>query len=97
MEEDADKILNGIDYTIGVYLKNSCIKSIENKEEILKEHILLDKLQNERLLYMVESGFKLIKKKKEECRNLLFQIQNSKIQTNNYSYNDTIDRGLGIR
>ena len=96
MEEDADKILNGIDYTIGVYLKNSCIKGIENKGAISKEHILLEKLQNERLLYMVESGFKLIKKKKEECMNLLFQIQNSKIQTNNYSYNDTIDRGLGI-
>lgn len=97
MEEDAEKILNGIDYTIGIYLKQSFAEDRKcRKFEETHRSLLLDKLINEKLSYMVEKGHEIIKKKVLESRNLFVKICSNKLKADNFSYHDTIDRGLGI-
>ncbi|WP_294404745.1 DUF6179 domain-containing protein [uncultured Clostridium sp.] len=97
MEEDAEKILNGIDYTIGIYIKQSFAE--DRKYRKFKEDhrsLLLDKLINEKLSYIVKKGHEIIKKKVLESRELFIKICSNKLEADNFSYHDTIDRGLGI-
>lgn len=95
LEEDAEKILDEIDYTISIYLKE-LYEEDKRLKNLNKQNILLDKLKNEELSFMFQNGFKIIKKKREESRLLFLKVQNDKLKTDNLSYNDTIDRGIGI-
>ena len=83
--EVAENILQGIDYTIGIYLK-----TLGNMELIINE------LNNKSLADMLEIGRDLIKKKTLESKRLLDKIQENKLKTDNYSYNDTIDYGIPL-
>ncbi|EPY2303386.1 hypothetical protein FDF18_00690 [Clostridium sporogenes] len=83
MTEVAESILQCIDYTIGIYLKN-----FDNIELIIEElkHTSLDDILN--------MGHDLIKNKKLECKKLFKEIKANKLKVDNYSYNDTVDDGL---
>ncbi|EPY6467621.1 DUF6179 domain-containing protein [Clostridium sporogenes] len=83
MTEVAESILQCIDYTIGIYLKN-----VDNIELIIEElkHTSLDDILN--------MGHDLIKNKKLECKKLFKEIKANKLKVDNYSYNDTVDDGL---
>ncbi|APQ76037.1 DUF6179 domain-containing protein [Clostridium botulinum] len=83
MVEVAEGILQCIDYTIGIYLKN-----FENIELIAEE------LKHTSLDDMLKIGQDLIKNKKLECKKLFNDIKTNKLKVDNYSYNDTIDDGI---
>ncbi|ACA56318.1 hypothetical protein FDC45_00715 [Clostridium botulinum] len=83
MTEVAESILQCIDYTIGIYLKN-----FENIELITEE------LKHTSLDDMLKMGQDLIKNKKLECKKLFNDIKANKLKVDNYSYNDTVDDGL---
>ncbi|NFC76897.1 hypothetical protein EXM99_09115 [Clostridium botulinum] len=83
MEEVAESILQCIDYTIGIYLKN-----FENIELITEE------LKHTSLSDMLKIGQDLIKNKELECKKLFNDIKANKLKVDNYSYNDTIDDGI---
>lgn len=83
MTEVAESILQCIDYTIGIYLKN-----FENIELIIEE------LKHTSLSDMLKMGQDLIKNKKLECKKLFNDIKANKLKVDNYSYNDTVDDGF---
>ncbi|APH23658.1 TPA: DUF6179 domain-containing protein [Clostridium botulinum] len=83
MTEVAESILQCIDYTIGIYLKN-----FENIELITEE------LKHTSLDDMLKMGQDLIKNKKLECKKLFNDIKANKLKVDNYSYNDTVDDGI---
>ncbi|MFV3011033.1 DUF6179 domain-containing protein [Clostridium botulinum] len=83
MTEVAESILQCIDYTIGIYLKN-----FENIELITEE------LKHTSLDDMLKMGQDLIKNKKLECKKLFNDIKANKLKVDNYPYNDTVDDGL---
>lgn len=85
MVEVAENLMEGIDYTIGVYLK-----AFDNLELIIEE------LKNTSLFDMLKAGNDLIKKKVVESKKLLKKIQENKLKVDNYSYNDTIDYGIPL-
>ncbi|MEG2194639.1 MAG: DUF6179 domain-containing protein [Terrisporobacter sp.] len=85
MVEVAENIIKGIDYTIGIYMKN--LNSTE---------LIIDSLKNESLSNMLEKGYNLIKDKVKTGRRLLDTIQINKLNIENYSYNDTIDYGIPL-
>lgn len=85
MVEVAERLMEGIDYTIGVYLK-----AFDNLELMIKE------LKNTSLFDMLKAGNELIKKKVSESKKLLKKIQENKLKVDNYSYNDTIDHGISL-
>ncbi|OOM05848.1 DUF6179 domain-containing protein [Clostridium saccharobutylicum] len=82
MVEVAESLMEGIDYTIGIYLK-----TFDNIELIVNE------LKNTSLFEMLKNGHDLIKKKTAESKKLLDKIQKNKLKVDNYAYNDTIDYG----
>jgi hypothetical protein len=83
MVETAENLLEGVDYTLGFYLKT--FNSIE---------LIIDELKNNSLSKMLETGRDLIKVTIEESKKLLEYIINNKLKINNYSYNDTINDGI---
>lgn len=85
MVEVAEKILNGVDYTIGVYLK-----SLENVDLIIEE------LKVYSLDEIFKKGNDLIKEKVVKSKKLLGKIQENKLKVNNFSYSDTIDYGISL-
>lgn len=85
MVEVAESLLQGIDYTIGIYLK-----TFDNIELIIKE------LENTSLFDMLKVGNELIKKNIKKSKKLLDIIQKNKLKVDNYSYNDTIDYGIPL-
>lgn len=85
MTEKAESILDSIDYTISIYLK-----SFTTTDEVL------EKIKNESLEDMFKCGHKLIKEDLEYSRQLLEKVKNNKLKVNNYSYEDTIERGIPI-
>ena len=82
MVEVAERLMEGIDYTIGFYLK-----TIDNIELIIEE------LKTTSITDMLKIGNDLIKKKVVESKNLLNTIQENKLKVDIYAYNDTIDYG----
>lgn len=82
MVEVAENLVQGIDYTIGIYLK-----TFDNIELIIEE------LKNNSIINMLKMGNDLIKKKVAENKELLRFIQENKLKIDNYAYNDTIDCG----
>ena len=85
MVEVAESLMQGIDYTIGIYLK-----TFDNIELIIEE------LKNTSLFDMLKMGHDLIKKKIADSKKLLDEIQKNKLKVDNYSYNDTIDHGIPL-
>lgn len=85
MEEVAESCLQGIDYTIGIYLKT--FNTIE---------LIIQELENTSLFDMLRIGHDLIKKKIVESKKLLEKVQENKLKVTNYSYNDTIDYGISL-
>ncbi|NMM62611.1 hypothetical protein HBE96_07875 [Clostridium sp. P21] len=83
--EAAESILKCIDYTIGIYLK-----TFNNKELIIED------LKHTSLFDMLNRGQDLINKKILHSKKLLHEIKESKLQVDNYSYNDTIDSGISL-
>jgi len=82
MVEVAERLMEGIDYTIGFYLK-----TFGNIELIIEE------LKTTSLIDMLKIGNDLIKKKVAESKSLLKTIQENKLKVDIYAYNDTIDYG----
>lgn len=85
MVEVAESLLQGIDYTIGVYLK-----TFDNID------LIIEQLKNTSLLDMLKNGNNLTKRKIVESKKLLDKIQKNKLKVDNYSYNDTIDYGIPL-
>ncbi|WP_409069371.1 DUF6179 domain-containing protein [Clostridium sp. FAM 1755] len=85
MTEVAESILQCIDYTIGIYLKN-----FDNIEVITEE------LKHTSLSDMLKMGQDLIKNKKLECEKLFKKVRSNKLKVDNYSYNDTVDDGFSL-
>lgn len=83
--EVAEKILSSIDYTIGIYLKS-----------LFDTDLILHCLKFENLYDIFKKGQSLINKKVLKCKYALNKIQSEKFQINNYSYNDTIDKGIDL-
>lgn len=85
MVEVAENLLEGIDYTIGFYLK-----TFDPLELIIEE------LKNNTLSQMLKIGRDLIKETFDESKKLLEYIIKNKLKINNYSYDDTIDDGISL-
>lgn len=85
MVEVAENLMEGIDYTLGFYLKT--LNTLE---------LIIDKLKNESLYQMLETGRDLIKETVEASKKLLEDIKENKLKVNNYSYDDTIDHGIPL-
>ena len=83
--EVAENLMEGIDYTLGFYLKT--FSTLE---------LIIEKLKNESLSHMLETGRDLIKETVEESKKLLEYIMEKKLKINNYSYDDTIDHGISL-
>lgn len=83
MIEVAENILDSIDYTISVHLK-----TFSNLDLLLKT------LKETELFDIFLKGQDLIKEYISLGQKLLSIAQKSKLEVNNYSYNDTIDYGL---
>lgn len=83
-EEEAESILNGIDYTIGIYLKS-----------LVGERIISE-LRNEDLGEILKKGEKLIKDKVAQNKIFYEKIKANKLNVNNYSYDDTVEYGLSV-
>lgn len=85
MVEVAENLLEGIDYTISVYLKT--FNSIEH---------IIEELKNTSLSQMLETGRALIKETFDESKKLLEYIIKNRLKINNYSYEDTIEHGIPL-
>ncbi|MBE6052821.1 MAG: hypothetical protein E7212_02750 [Clostridium sartagoforme] len=85
MVEVAESVLEGIDYTISVYLKS--LKSV---------NLMIEKLKSITLEEMLKRGNKIIKEKFIVNKELLKYIQKNKINVDNYSYKDTIEYGISV-
>lgn len=81
--EDAESILENVDYIIGIYLRE-----LNDMQEILT------KLTNESIEHMFSKGRVLIKRSFEKNKKMLNYIQKNKIICDNMTYNETIDYGL---
>lgn len=72
-------------YTIGSFLKGKT--SIKEKITLIKENAMK---------YLFSEGEKVLKIKIEESKELLKNVQKSKLKTSNYAYIDTIDYGIPL-
>lgn len=83
--EVAEQIMLSIYYTIGSFLKGKT--SIKEKITLIKENAMK---------YLFSEGEKVLKAKIEESKELLKNVQKSKLKTSNYAYIDTIDYGISL-
>ncbi|WP_238899780.1 DUF6179 domain-containing protein [Clostridium sp. YIM B02500] len=83
--EVAEQIMLSIYYTIGSFLKGKT--SIKEKITLIKENAMK---------YLFSEGEKVLKTKIEESKELLKNVQKSKLKTSNYAYIDTIDYGISL-
>ena len=81
--ETAEKLMLSIYYVIGIYLK-----SFSNIDDLIKE------IQNGKLESFFNKGKKLAEEKKKEAEKLFKMVKESKVITENYAYNDTINDGI---
>lgn len=85
MVEVAENLLEGIDYTIGFYLKT--FGTLE---------LIIENIKNNPLSQILKTGRDLIKETFDESKKLLEHILKNKLKINNYSYDDTIDYGIPL-
>lgn len=83
--EVAEKLVLSICYTLGIYLKD---------KEKLERQVGLIKYKSLKLLH--KDGEKLLNDKVYECKKLLQIVKETRIQTENYAYLDTIDYGIPL-
>ncbi|MBN7575897.1 MULTISPECIES: DUF6179 domain-containing protein [Clostridium] len=83
--EVAEQIMLSIYYTIGSFLKGKT--SIKEQITLIKENAMK---------YLFSEGEKVLKIKIEESKELLKNVQKSKLKTSNYAYIDTIDYGIPL-
>lgn len=83
--EVAEQIMLSIYYTIGSFLKGKT--SIKERITLIKENTMK---------YLFSEGEKVLKIKIEESKELLKNVQKSKLKTSNYAYIDTIDYGIPL-
>ncbi|MEG0772041.1 MAG: DUF6179 domain-containing protein [Clostridium sp.] len=84
-EEVAEQIMLSINYTIGLALK---------KETAVKESI--DLIKKEGMKYLFTEGEKILKHKVKECKRLYNLAKETRIETENYGYVDTINYGIPL-
>ena len=85
MVEVAEEIMKSIDFTIGFYLK-----SFDDIE------LIIEKLQHDCLEDIFKKGKNFIDIEVIKCKRLFDKVKNNKLNITNYSYDDTIDYGLGV-
>lgn len=83
--EVAEQIMLSLCFTIGLYLK---------EQQSMKENIALIKGTGVKLLF--KEGEKLLSSKVELCKSLLNTVYETRLITDNYAYNDTIDYGIPL-
>ena len=83
--EVAEALMDSIYYTLSIYFKD--IQDLGSSGELIKEKGI-ENLFNE--------GKALIQQKVEQARILLDRVQQTKLITANYAYNDTINEGVGL-
>lgn len=83
--EIAEKLMLSLCYKLGVSLKNK--KSLRQQIGLIK---------NEELKFLINEGEKLLHDKVDTCKNLLQHVKETRIQTENYAYLDTIDYGIPL-
>ncbi len=83
--EVADKIMLSIYYTIGLSLK---------KEAHIKAQV--SNIKQLKIKKLFNDGEEIIKEKVKECENLLKQVHETRLETINYAYVDTLEYGLPL-
>ncbi|MGH4123727.1 MAG: DUF6179 domain-containing protein [Clostridium sp.] len=83
--ETAESILQSIFYSIGIYLKS--FQDTDRSLEVLKQEPLIEFFQH---------GKRLIEASLSSTKEMLYEIQNNIIITDNIAYNDTIKKGIEI-
>ncbi|NRT73407.1 DUF6179 domain-containing protein [Clostridium beijerinckii] len=83
--EVAEQIMLSIYYTVGSFLKGKT--SIKEQITLIKENAMK---------YLFSEGEKVLKIKIEESKELLKNVQKSKLKTSNYAYIDTINYGIPL-
>ncbi|MEW9094601.1 MAG: DUF6179 domain-containing protein [Clostridiaceae bacterium] len=83
--EVANQIMLSICYTIGLFLKN---------QSTIEESIAL--IKNKEVKYLFYQGEKILKAKVDECERLFKIVKETKLQTKNYAYIDTIGYGIPL-
>ena len=83
--EVAEALMESIYYTLSIYFKE--LEEIQHSGACIKEKGLAS---------LFIEGKALIHKKVERAKLLLERVQQTKIVTANYAYNDTVDKGLGL-
>lgn len=83
--EVADKIMLSIYYTIGIFLKNNL--TIKGSISLIKE---------KGVKYIFTQGEETLKAKVKKCQKLLDHVQQTKLNTINYAYVDTIEYGIPL-
>lgn len=83
--ETAESILQSIFYSVGVYLKS--FEDTDRSLEVLKQKPIIELYQH---------GKRLIEVSLSSTKEMLYEIQNNIIITDNIAYNDTIKKGIQI-
>jgi hypothetical protein len=83
--ETAESILQSIFYSIGMYLKS--FQDTDKSLEVLKQIPIIELYQN---------GKRLIEASFSSTKEILYEVQNNIIITDNIAYNDTIKKGIQI-
>lgn len=83
--EVADKIMLSIYYTIGLSLK---------KEAHIKAQV--STMKQLKIKKLFKDGEEIIKEKVKECEDLLKQVQETRLETINYAYVDTVEYGISL-
>jgi len=84
-EEIAEQIMLSINYTIGLALKSQL--TIKESIELIKD---------KDLKFLFTKGEKLLRVKLEDCIRLYNHVKETRVQTENYAYIDTIDYGIPL-
>ncbi|MBU5484388.1 hypothetical protein KQI86_08615 [Clostridium sp. MSJ-11] len=83
--EVANQIMLSICYTIGLFLKS---------QSTIEESITL--IKNKEVKYLFYHGGKVLKAKVDECKRLFLVVKETRLQTENYAYIDTISYGIPL-
>lgn len=83
--EIAEQIMLSICYIIGLFLRS---------QPTIKESI--DLVKNRDIEYLFAQGEKMLRAKVEKCKKLFKVVKETRLETENYAYVDTIDYGIPL-
>lgn len=83
--EIAEQIMLSICYTLELFLKN---------QSTIEESITL--IKKKEVKYLFAQGEKILKAKVDECQRLFQSVKETRLQTENYAYIDTLDYGIPL-